>query len=326
MRSSDCAAELDLLVSSRAAPADGVVVLGLQDPAGALLPSWAPGAHIDLDLGQGLTRQYSLCGDTADRGSWRIAVLLEPAGRGGSRQVHDELFEGSLVRVRGPRNHFALEVADRYLFIAGGIGITPILPMMAAAEAARIPWTLAYGGRSRPSMAFGHEILCRYGDRVTLWPQDEMGLLDLDALLGKPRARTLVYCCGPEPLLAAAEARCGAWPAGALHVERFAPRPAEERQLQAGAVADQPFEIELAQAGLILTVRPGESILQVIEGAGVQVLSSCTEGTCGTCETAVLGGLPDHRDSLLTPVERAAADTMMICVSRSVTPRLVLDL
>jgi ferredoxin-NADP reductase len=326
MRSSDRLAELDLSVTRRAAPADGVVVLDLRHPAGASLPPWAPGAHIDLDLGPGLTRQYSLCGDTADRSSWRIAVLLEPTGRGGSQRVHDKLTEGSLVRVRGPRNHFVLEAADRYLFIAGGIGITPILPMMAAAEATRVPWTLVYGGRSRPSMAFGHEILCRYGEGVTLWPQDEKGLLDLDMLLGEPQPRTLVYCCGPEPLLAAAEARCAAWPEGALHVERFAPRPVGEQRGRAAEAAEQAFEVELAQTGLTLRVPPGESILQVIEAAGVQVLSSCTEGTCGTCETAVLGGLPEHRDSLLTPAERASADTMMICVSRSVTPRLVLDL
>jgi len=199
--------------------------------------------------------------------------------------------------------------------------------MLAAAEAAGTPWTLTYGGRTRASMAFRDELRSRYGDRVVLEPQDELGLLDLDELLGQPSADTLVYCCGPEPLLAAVESQCARWPEGALHIERFAPRPAELDQESAGpAAAVEAFEVELARSGMLIQVSGHMSILRAVEAAGVQVLSSCTEGICGTCETAVLGGVPDHRDSLLTPAERAAGDTMMICVSRSATPRLVLDL
>lgn len=325
MRSTHDEVELDLAVTRRTRAADAVAVLDLRDPAGAPLPAWAPGAHIDLVLKPGLTRQFSLCGTPGDRTLWRIGVLREPGGRGGSQFVHDHLGEGSAVRVIGPRNHFALAPADRYVFIAGGIGITPILPMIAAAGAAGTPWALTYGGRTRSSMAFCEELLSLHGDRVHLRPQDETGLLDLDALLAEPRPGTLVYCCGPEPLLAAAEARCAGWPEGALHVERFAPRPAAGPGAAAPA-ARAAFEVQLAQAGLTLVVPPDRSILQVVEAAGVPVLSSCTEGTCGTCETAVLGGVPEHRDSLLTPAEQAAADTMMICVSRAVTPRLVLDL
>jgi ferredoxin-NADP reductase len=325
MNSSRGEAERELVVAHKATAADGVIVLDLREPAGAPLPGWQAGAHIDLLLRPGLVRQYSLCGDPAEAWTWRIAVLRDTSGRGGSRYVHDSLPEGCAVRARGPRNHFALEPAGRYLFIAGGIGITPILPMLAAAEAAGTPWTLTYGGRTRASMAFRDELRSRYGDRVVLQPQDELGLLDLDELLGEPSAGTLVYCCGPEPLLAAVESRCARWPEGALHVERFAPRPAELEPAGPAAAAEA-FEVELARSGMLIRVSAETSILRAVEAAGVQVLSSCTEGICGTCETAVLGGVPDHRDSLLTPAERAAGDTMMICVSRSATPRLVLDL
>ena len=312
--------ELGLVVTSRAAVADGVITLDLRDPGGATLPGWSPGAHIDLLLGCGLTRQFSLCGDPADPARWRIAVLREPGGRGGSAYVHDAVVEGSLVRARGPRNHFRLEPADRYLFIAGGIGITPILPMLATADTDGRPWTLTYGGRAAASMAFRADLLARYPGRVRIRPQDQTGLLDLAGILDGLQPGTLVYCCGPPPLLDALADHCAGWPAGMLHVERFTPAAA------AGAPPGPGFEIELAQAGLTLTVPPGQSILEVVEAAGVTVLSSCTEGTCGTCETAVLAGLPEHRDSVLSPAEQAAADTMMICVSRSLTPRLVLDI
>ncbi|MEU7814866.1 PDR/VanB family oxidoreductase [Pseudonocardia sp. NPDC049154] len=312
--------ELDLVLEKKETLADGVVQLTLRDPAGADLPAWEPGAHVDLVLTDELTRQYSLCGDPAERSVLQVAVLREPAGRGGSAHVHEVLAEGDTVRVRGPRNHFALVTAPRYLFLAGGIGITPILPMVAAAEAAGADWRLVYGGRTRASMAFRDRLEERHPDRVEIRPQDETGLLDLAALLGEPAEGTVVYCCGPEPLLAAVEERCAAWPAGTLHLERFAPK--------AGA-DDGPreaFEVELAQTGTTLTVPADRSILEVVEESGVAVLSSCQEGTCGTCETGVLDGVPDHRDSVLTAEEQSANDAMMICVSRSCSARLVLDL
>lgn len=313
-------ADLTLRVDRRTTGAEGVVVLDLRDPAGADLPAWEPGAHVDLLLPGGLTRQYSLCGDPADRGVWRVAVLREPSGRGGSVTVHEELTEGAAIGVRGPRNHFPLVEAPRYLFVAGGIGITPILPMLRAAEAAGREWELHYGGRSRRSMAFLEALEDATGERITLHPQDEVGLIDLDRVLGAPRPDTLVYCCGPEPLLAAVEARCAAWPEGSLHVERFTPKDLGE------PVRSDSFEVELADTGRVLTVPPEKSVLQVLEEAGVPILSSCTEGTCGTCETTVLEGEVDHRDSLLTPAEQAANDTMFVCVSRAAGPRLVLDL
>jgi ferredoxin-NADP reductase len=311
--------EADVRVEARDAVADGVVTLTLRGLDGHPLPRWAPGAHVDLLLPDLPPKQYSLCGDPADTHAWRLGVLREPQGRGGSAYVHDTLRVGDVVRVRGPRNNFPLVDAPRYLFIGGGIGITPLLPMAAAAEAAAADWRLVYGGRRRGSMAFLDE-LARYGDRVAVRPQDETGLLDLDALLGTPEPDTRVYCCGPEPLLAAVEQRCAAWPRGALHVERFAAKPVAEPVLAA------TFEVVLAQSELTLTVPPERSVLSVVEEAGVGVLSSCSEGTCGTCETVVLEGEPDHRDSVLDEDERAAGDCMMICVSRSRTPRLVLDL
>ena len=189
--------------------------------------AWEPGAHLDLQLPGGLSRQYSLSGDPADRTRYRLGILREQAGRGGSAYVHDTLRPGQLVEYAGPRNHFRLEPAATYVFVAGGIGITPILPMLAEATAAGADWTLLYGGRTAASMAFTAE-LAAYGDRVMLWPQDTHGLLDLDGLLGSPAPGTLVYACGPEPLLDAVEQRMAAWPAGSLHLERFA-APVVER-------------------------------------------------------------------------------------------------
>ena len=311
--------EADLRVESKLQVADGVVTLTLRQIADSPLPRWSPGAHVDLILDGVPTRQYSLCGDPADHHLWRLGILRDAEGGGGSRFVHDQLQDGDKVRVRGPRNNFGLAASPRYLFIAGGIGITPILPMIAAAQSASADWRLLYGGRHRASMAFLGE-LTRYGDRVTVAPQDETGLLDLDSLLGTPQPDTLVYCCGPEPLLAAVEQRCGAWPLRSLHVERFSARPLT------APVRAEAFEVELARSELTLTIPPDRSILDVVEEAGVGVLSSCAEGTCGTCETAVLDGLPDHRDSVLTAEERRAGDCMMICVSRSCAERLVLDL
>ncbi|MFF9115098.1 PDR/VanB family oxidoreductase [Streptomyces massasporeus] len=307
--------EAELVVARAEFAAEGVLALTLRHPLGELLPAWEPGAHVDVVLEPGLERQYSLCGAPADRSAWRIAVLRESAGRGGSAHVHERLGEGAEVRVRGPRNNFALEPAARYRFVAGGIGITPILPMLAAAEAAGAEWTLLYGGRTRASMAFGEE-LGRYGERVTIAPEEETGLLDLPSVLDDVPAGTLVYCCGPGPLLDAVEARC---PSGILRVERFRPKEQESGD----GIA---FEVELARSGRTLTVTPDVSVLDAVREAGVEVLYSCTEGTCGTCETDVLDGEPDHRDSVLTQDERAAGETMLICVSRCRGKRLVLDL
>lgn len=308
-----------LQVQAKTAEADDVVTLTLADPAGRRLPDWAPGAHVDLVLPNGLTRQYSLCGDRWDAYRYRVGVLREPVGRGGSAFVHDELQTDQPVGVGGPRNNFPLVPSQRYLFVAGGIGITPILPMLHQADLVGAEWELLYGGRSRASMAFLDE-LAAYGDRVRIVPQDECGLLPLAAFLGEPRQDTRVYCCGPAPLLAAIEAACVPWPAHTLRTERFVARE------QAAPVRDGAFTVELARSARTVTVTPERTVLDAVHAAGVDVLSSCRQGTCGTCETTVLDGIPDHRDSLLDDDDRAAGDCMYICVSRSCTDRLVLDL
>jgi ferredoxin-NADP reductase len=314
--------ESDLVVASAAHVADGVVELRLADESGAGLPPWTPGAHVDLVLGDDLVRQYSLCGDPADPESYTVAVLREPESRGGSSYVHDKLTTGGRVRVRGPRNHFPLLASPRYEFIAGGIGITPILPMVAQADASGADWHLSYGGRTPASMAYADRLVATYGDRVTLVPFDQDGPLDLPTILGGPAADTLVYCCGPEGLLGAVESVCAAsWPAGALHLERFAAKASEPP-----ADGERSFELELAASGVTLRVPPDKSVFDVIQDAGISVLGSCHEGICGTCEQVVLEGEVDHRDSVLNASERAANDAMMVCVSRCLSDRLVLDM
>jgi ferredoxin-NADP reductase len=307
---------LTLTLDEKIARAEGVVELKFK--ARSTLPPWEPGSHIDLLLGPDLARQYSLCSDTADRRYLSVAVLREPQSRGGSVFVHDELQEGQQIQIRGPRNNFPLVESPRYQFIAGGIGITPILGMIRQAEAAGADWHLLYGGRTRASMAFLDE-LAQYGDRVRIQPQDEEGLLDLDAVLGTPRDDTAVYCCGPEVLLDAVESRCSSWPAGSLHVERFAPKAL------ADDVVDTEFEVEFARSGVTATVPAGTSIIDVATENGLFVLRSCSEGVCGTCETVVIEGEPEHRDSVLTEEDRAEG-AFMPCVSRACSRTLVLDL
>ncbi len=312
--------EADLVVAARDAVADDVIRLTLSDPSGAELPAWDPGAHIDLVLGPDLTRQYSLCGSPGDRSAFTVGVLREPSGRGGSQMIHDTLQAGSAVRVRGPRNHFALVPSADYVFIAGGIGITPILPMITQAEQQGATWTLLYGGRSPASMAFT-DALAAYGDRVTLMPGTDIAPMAaaLDERLGTPRPGTLVYACGPEGLLAAVEGRCATWPAGSLHLERFTAKAIDD-------AVDTEFTAVLARSGITITVPVGRSIFEAAQDNGVTVLGSCHEGICGTCETVIIEGEADHRDSVLNADEQAANETMMICVSRCRSAIITLDL
>lgn len=310
--------DLDLRVRQIRWEAEDVVSLVLDDPRGEPLPAWTPGSHLDLHLPGGLTRNYSLSGDPADGHAWRVAVLREPAGRGGSAYVHDQLRVGQVLSAHGPRNNFTLVSADSYVFIAGGIGITPILPMIRRAQAEGRPWRLLYGGRRRASMAFLSE-LAAYGDAVTVWPQDERGLLPLDDVLAEPRPGCLVYCCGPGPLMAAVEEAMEHWPAESLVIERFAPAESHAEDLTG------TFEVEARRSGITVRVEEGTSVLATLEAAGIEVPNSCREGICGTCETRILEGAADHHDSLLSEQERESMQTMMVCVSRSRGSRLVLD-
>ncbi|MFG2969383.1 PDR/VanB family oxidoreductase [Streptomyces sp. NPDC048288] len=309
---------LRLRVRTRFRASATVAGFVLEHPEGHELPSWEPGAHVTVHLPTGIERQYSLCGDPGDRASYRIGVLREPDGRGGSAWMHARLHEGDDVTVTGPRNHF--ELVDRgtgHHFLAAGVGITPILPMVRHCEERGTDWRLTYLGRSRESMAFLDELAQLPGGRVHVHADDESGAADLGKLLASGDDDRLVYACGPEGLLRAVESVMAVRPPGALRVERFAPQE---------SAPGRPFTVTFASSGVTAEVPADASILDVAQEHGIPVEYSCREGTCGTCETAVLGGRPDHRDSVLSPEERESGETMLICVSRSLTPGIELDL
>ena len=306
------------LITGLSHPIDDVAVLTLRPAGGGPAAEWKPGAHVDLWTGSERVRQYSLCGDPANRSELRIAVLREVAGRGGSGYVHEVLRPGMAVWITGPRNHFELIHADRYLLIAGGIGITPLLPIAAELDRRAVSWTLVYAGRSRARMAFLDE-LGRFGGKVVLHPTDALGRPDLAALLAAHAGPgTVVYCCGPVGLTETAAGLCEALGVP-LRVERFAGQRSGPRP------DDQPFEMLLARGGRSVPVAADETALDALHDAGYSVPSACREGTCGTCELRVLSGTVDHRDVLLTAGQRAAGNRMLPCVSRAVD-RLVVDL
>lgn len=314
--------DFELVVARKDLVAAGVVRLTLARKDGVELPPWDPGAHIDLRFaskGVDYVRQYSLCGEVADRQHWQVAVRRAADGRGGSAHIHDAFAEGDTIHVSAPRNNFPLTQAKRYLFIAGGIGITPILPMIAQVSAADADWRLVYCGRSADSMAFIDDVLAIGGGKVSLHESDLRGQFDLAALIGQADPETVLYCCGPEPMLSSIDEICASWPAERVHYERFS------RREDGSAEVDTAFEVEFARSKLVVTVPPDRSILDIAEENGVEIDSSCQEGVCGSCETRVLCGTPDHRDSVLSEKERAAGQTMMVCVSRSCSARLVLD-
>ncbi|MDI5938322.1 MULTISPECIES: PDR/VanB family oxidoreductase [unclassified Micromonospora] len=312
--------ELPFVVRALRLEAAGVLSVELVPAdADAPLPDWTPGAHVDLVVGDGSTRQYSLCGEPGAPW-WRIAVLREPAGRGGSAWVHDHLRPGDRVRLRGPRNHFALEPAGSYLFVAGGIGITPLLPLLAEARRRGAVFRLHYFGRSRRGMAFLDE-LAPHGDRIRVHAADDGPRPELRDLLDGLPPDALVYACGPSRLLDGLRAATEA--AGCpdrLRTELFS-APASEQPQPAGS-----FTVRLDRSGVDLTVPADRSALDVLLEAGVEIVNDCHEGICGSCETRVLAGAVDHRDHVLTAQERAAGDCLMVCVSRAAGDRLVLDL
>ncbi|MFJ6560943.1 PDR/VanB family oxidoreductase [Streptomyces sp. NPDC091412] len=302
--------------------ADGVVSLVLVTPDGSPFQPWEPGAHIDVHLGGQYVRQYSLCSSTKDLSHLRVAVLDVPGSRGGSRWIHRNVRPGDTLEISEPRNNFPVRDSRKYLFLAGGIGITPIIPMIERAAEAGRDWRLVYGGRSRAGMAFAERLVDEYGDRVDIVAEDERGRMDLAGVLAMPRAHMLVYACGPGGMLSAVEELCMGWPPGSLHTERFA-----ATALGPGSVAE-PFEVELARSGKTVSVPTDRTILEAVEDVGVRVLSSCRQGLCGTCETPVVSGEPEHRDAVLTQDDQDTGATMMICVSRAAAGcgRLVLDL
>ncbi|WP_433725710.1 PDR/VanB family oxidoreductase [Nocardia sp. CA-129566] len=314
---------LPLVVTGRRIEAhdQDVVSLRLESPDAQELPPWRPGAHLDLELPSGRLRQYSLCGDPADTRAYRIAVRRIPDGGGGSVEVHDELPVGSRIVVRGPRNAFPFAVpghgspATRLHFIAGGIGITPILPMARLALRLGIEWSMVYTGRSRDTIPFLDEI-AGFGDRVTVRTDDEYGLPDAAALLAGVTSDTAVYCCGPVPMNAAVAAAVREMPGVELHSERFSPPP---------IVDGVPFEIEFAATGAVVEVPADKSALETILESRPDRPYSCRQGFCRTCKVRVLSGEPEHRETVLTAAEHEAGE-MLVCVSRARGGRLVLDL
>jgi ferredoxin-NADP reductase len=309
-----------LRIATMAMTADDVMHVQLTSRDGTALPAWQPGAHLGIQLPSGVLRQYSLCGDPEDLHAYGIAVLRQPDGRGGSIDFHEHMHVGRDVPVASLRNNFALAPAPRYLLLAGGIGVTPLLAMARELQRRGRDWHMVYGGRSRSHMAFVPELAALAADRVQIWAEDERGLPPIDKLIESAGDSTAVYCCGPTPMIAAVEAACATAGHVDLHLERFS---ATESTDLTDATA---FEVELSRSGVTVTVPADRSILDVVLDTIGEVNFSCEEGVCGTCETAVLSGVPDHRDQLLLPQERESNETMMICVSRSKTARLVLDL
>jgi len=310
-----------LVVTARTTVAgdSDVVGLELRAPDWSDLARWYPGAHIDLYLPSGRIRQYSLCGDPADRRCYRIAVRRIPDGTGGSNEVHDDLPVGALVGVRGPRNAFGFVEpgrsthVERVHFVAGGIGITPILPMVREAERTGLNWTLVYVGRERRTLPFLDE-LTRFGDRVTIRTDDECGALPTadDLLPPNVRSGDAIYCCGPVPMMDLIAARVRSEPGVELHAERFSAAP---------VVDGRPFRIRLARTGRIVDVAADRTALDAVLGVDPRTPYSCRQGFCGTCAVHVSDGEVDHRDNLLTQEERDAG-TMLLCVSRAHSPDL----
>jgi ferredoxin-NADP reductase len=324
MRAMPDVATLELRVVATRWEAHSVASFELADRHEADLPPWEPGAHVDVHLPSGTVRQYSLCGDPARRDRYRIAVLELPDGRGGSVEAHRELRAGAIVRVGLPRSNFALVEADRYVFVAGGIGITPILPMIREVSARGLKWQLVYGAKSGAHFAFLDELRELGEDTLALVAQDTDGLIDLSRVVADS-ADAAVYCCGPAPLMDALVERMAAAGRDAeLHLERFGAAPVVPSGHGSG---DGSFEVELARSAMVVSVRADQSVLEAVRAAGVDHPSSCEMGICGTCETPVLSGEVDHRDDLFTEEERSGCASMLICVSRSKgCGRLVLDL
>lgn len=299
--------------------AEGVLLLEIGRADRGILPRATAGSHLDLHLPNGLLRQYSIINVDRSPTRYLIAVKLDRESRGGSDFIHRHLAVGTRLTAGLPRNHFPLDgTAAHSVLIAGGIGVTPIMAMAAELASGGRSFELHYSCRTREET----DLLARFDvlDKARLHIDDEAGqsFMNIHAIVTAAPAGSHFYCCGPAPMLAAFEVATAGIAAGFLHTEYFAPK--FEASTEGG------FEVELARSGRILVVRPGQSILEVAREAGLTIPTSCEHGICGTCETRVISGEPDHRDSVLTPAEQASNKTMMICCSGSLTGKLVLDL
>lgn len=315
--------EIPVVVAGREDLGGGLLRLTLVAPGGGDLPSWRPGAHVTLlldEVGAGVERQYSLCGPRLTPGPWQIVVARAEDGRGGSAWIHDTLAAGAELVARGPSNTFVLGRTDSYVFVAGGIGITPLLAMIAEVDAAGADWQLHWAARTAEQMPWLEELGAAHPGRVRGYVSTEGQRLPLPELVSGLAPSSQVYVCGPASMTdEIGELMLGA-PEKALHLERFAPVELTE------PVWPAPFDVELIFSGRTITVDPDQTLLEAAEQAGALTVASCREGTCGTCEVAVVMGEVDHRDAVLSPAERQRCDSMMICVSRAAGPFLSLEL
>jgi ferredoxin-NADP reductase len=316
----------EVRVSQMTWEAEGIVSLRLSriesnDP----LPAWEPGAHIDVYVPDGTTRQYSLCGDPGDLSSWQIAVLREPEGRGGSAYIHDELRVGDKLLVTRPKQSFALEEATYHALVAGGVGITPIMAFAEHLHREGRPFQLVYGGRTGKSMAF-RERLDALGDQVTFLAEDRDGRPDLDQVVAQVPDGGLIYVCGPLPLLRAVQSAAEAVHGSDQDMVRFELFSRAGVERLSAPLDGESYELVLAKSGHTLRLKPETSILETVLALGVEVENDCRDGICGSCVTPILSGTVDHQDLVLTKKEQTAMDKMMICCSRPTCDRLELDL
>lgn len=313
-----------LTVTKRIELAEGIIELTLEPTEHVRLPGFSAGAHIDLHLGDDLVRQYSLTRPAESPSAYSIAVAHDANSRGGSAYVHEILKIGQIVGVGGPRNHFPLaKEAREHVFVAGGIGVTPILAMIRHCEARWQNWRLIYVTRSRARCAYYNE-LATHGEKVRFHHDEETGgPLDIVAAIPQSQLARHIYCCGPQPLMSTVRNAVADWPKANVHFEWFSNNGDGNWNTSEGE--NQPFEIVLNRSGERLTIPPDKTILEVLRENGVPIASVCLEGICGTCETSVLSGQIDHRDTVLTDNEKASSKTMMVCCSRG-RGEIVLDL
>jgi vanillate O-demethylase ferredoxin subunit len=316
---------LQVRVARKAVEALDIVTLELVAVNGQALPAFSAGSHVDVQLPNGITRQYSLCNDPQETHRYQIGVLRDAASRGGSQAVHELVKEGDVLTISAPRNHFGLaHEAKKHLLLAGGIGVTPILCMAERLANTGADFAMHYATRSPERTAFRQRIAASaFASRVQFHHDngDAAQKLDLRVLLQQPEPGTHLYVCGPKGFMDAVlnTARSSGWPEAQIHYEFFGAEVAKSD-------SDASFEIKLASSGRIVMVPKDQTVVQALAAAGVDVMISCEQGVCGTCLTRVIEGVPDHKDSYLTPEEQAANDQFTPCCSRSKTPQLVLDL
>jgi len=304
--------------------ATGIFSYELARPDGAPLPAFSAGSHIDVTVPGGLTRQYSLCNDAAEQHRYRIAVLRDPASRGGSVAMHDQLKEGDTVQISEPRNHFPLVHAQKTLLFAGGIGVTPLLCMAQRLSHIGADFTMHYCARSQDRTAFRDEISASPFAANVAYHYDDGDAaqkLDLARVIAKPDAGTHIYVCGPTGFIdwVVKTAQQQGWPADHVHLEYFGAAPQD-------TTGDQAFQVKIASSGQVYDIPADKTVTSALLEHGVEILVSCEQGVCGTCITRVLEGECDHRDLYFTDDEKAKNDQFTPCCSRAKTKLLVLDL